>query len=83
MPKESSVYIGYVDGASRHSWNLAFVTWVIYSPTRQLVSVGGVCLRETTNNFVEYTIVIELLRDDILHGIQFLHMFLDSQLVVS
>jgi ribonuclease HI len=61
MPGESSVYFGFTDGASRHTQNLASAAWVIYSPTNQLVSVGGVCLRETTNNVVEYSIVIELL----------------------
>jgi ribonuclease HI len=83
MPEESSVYIGYMDGASRHSQNLASMAWVIYSPTSQLVSVGGVCLRETTNNVVEYSVIIEILRDALSHDIRCLHMFLDSQLVVS
>lgn len=26
------VYLGFIDGASRHTQNLAFVAWVIYYP---------------------------------------------------
>jgi hypothetical protein len=61
MPEESSFYIGYIDSFNHHSQNLASSAWVIYSPTNQLVSIGGLCLRETTNNIVEYRFVIELL----------------------
>ena len=43
----------------------------------------GVCLRPSSNNVVEYSVVIELLHDAISHGIQSLKVHLDSQLVVS
>jgi ribonuclease HI len=46
------------------------------------VSSGGVCLGPSMNNVAEYSIVIELLRDVISHGILFLEVCLDSQLVV-
>ena len=45
--------------------------------------MGGACLGPATNNVVEYNVVIELLRDDIVHGITFLEVRIDSQLVVS
>jgi ribonuclease HI len=61
MPKESLIYFGFVDGTSRHTRHLASIAWVIYSPSSQLVSVGGVCLEVTTNNVVEYSAVIEIL----------------------
>jgi hypothetical protein len=61
MPGELLVYVGFVDGASLHTLNHAFATWAIYSPTNQLVSVGGICLKETTNNVGEYSVIIELL----------------------
>jgi ribonuclease HI len=64
-------------------WNLASTAWVIYSPTNQLVSIGGVCLGETTNNIAEYSVIIKLLRDALSYGIQSLQVYLDSQLVVS
>jgi hypothetical protein len=55
------VYIGFASSVSCHNQNLVFVAWLIYSTTNQLVYVGGVCLGSTTNNVVEYSVVIELL----------------------
>jgi ribonuclease HI len=46
------------------------------------VSSGGICLGPSTNNVAEYSVVIEILRDAISHGIHFLEVLLDSQLVV-
>ena len=80
---EYSIYIGFADGASRHTQNSASAAWVIYTPTGQVLSLGGVCLRPSSNNVVEYSVVIELLRDAISHGIFSLEVRLDSQLVVS
>jgi hypothetical protein len=42
---------------------------VIFTPGGQLLSSGGICLGEATNNVVEYSAVIELLRDALSHGI--------------
>jgi ribonuclease HI len=78
MPTKSSVYIGFTDGASRHTWNLVSAAWVVYSPEGLLVSSSGVCLGPSTNNVAEYSAVIELLRDAISHGILSLKVFLDS-----
>ena len=82
MSTESLVYVGFTDGASCHTQNLASITWVIYSPKGLLVSSGGVCLGPSTNNVVEYSVVIELLHDAISHGILSLEVRLDSQLVI-
>jgi ribonuclease HI len=82
MSMESSVYLGFTDGASRHTQNLASAAWVVYSPEGLLVSSGGICLGPSTNNVAEYSIVIELLHDAISHGIRSLEVRLDSQLVV-
>jgi ribonuclease HI len=82
MSMESSVYLGFEDGASRHIRNLSSTTWVIYSPEGLFVSSGGICLGPFTNNVAEYSIVIELLHDSISHGIHTLEVHLDSQLVV-
>ena len=62
-------YIGFVDGASRHTCNLASAAWVIYSPLRQLVALGGTCLGPASNNVAEYRDVIELLWDALSPGI--------------
>ena len=83
MSMESSTYIGFADGASCHTQHSAFVAWVIYTPISQVLSSGRVCLRPYSNNVAEYSAVIELLRDAILHGFLSLEVRLDSELVVS
>lgn len=82
ISKFSSTYIGFADGISRSTHNLSSATWVIYSPSNELVSIHGICLGQTTNNIVEYSIVIELLVDAITFGIHHLIIRLDSQFVV-
>ena len=76
-------FIGFADGASRHTCNMASATWVIYSPSEQLVASGGACLGPASNNVAEYRDVIELLWDALSRGITQLEVHLDSQLVVS
>ena len=83
MSMESSVYIGFIDGASRHTQNSASTTWVIYTPTGQVLSLGGVSLWPSSNNVVEYSVLIQLLCDVISHGFHSLEVHLDSQLRVS
>jgi ribonuclease HI len=82
MSESSLSYIGFADGASRSTQNLAFPAWAIYAPTNELVSLRGVCLGRATNNIAEYSTVIELLVDAILLGIRHLVVRLDSQLAV-
>ena len=79
---EEGTFIGFMDGASRHTQNLASAAWVIYSPTGQLVVSGGACLGPSTNNVAEYNAVIEILSDPISNGILCLEVRFDSQLVV-
>ena len=83
MSSESEVFIGYADGASRHTQRLASIAWVIFKPQGQLLSSGGICLGDTTNNVAEYSAVIELLRDALSWGIYRPQVYLDAQLVVS
>ena len=71
-------FIGFADGASRHTCNLASAAWVIYSPSGQLVSSGGACLGPATNNVAEYRVVIELLWDSLSHGITQLEVQLSA-----
>ena len=56
---------------------------MIYTPTSQVFSLGGICLRPSSNNVAEYSVIIELLRDAISNGVHSLEVRLDSQLVVS
>ena len=79
----SKWFIGFADSASCHTFNLASATWVIYSPSGQLVSSRGACLGLATNNVAKYRVVIEILWDSLSHGITQLEVRLDSQLVVS
>ena len=79
----SERYIGFTDGASCHTCNVASAAWVIYSPSGQLVAMRGACLVPTSNNVSEYRAVIELLWDALSCGITQLEVRLDSQLVVS
>jgi ribonuclease HI len=58
MSSESKVYVGFTDDANRHTQRLASVAWVIFSPGGQLLSVGGICLGEETNNVFEYSAMI-------------------------
>jgi ribonuclease HI len=83
MSSESKVFVGYADGASRHTPKLASTAWVIFTPQGQFLSSEGICLGDTTNNVFEYSVVIELLHDALSLGISRLRVYLDAQLVVS
>ena len=56
---------------------------MIYTPTGQVLSSGGISLQPSSNNVAEYSAVIELSHDAISHGILSLEVRLDSQLLVS
>jgi len=58
--------------------NISSAAWVIYSPLGQILSSAGSCLGLSTNNLVEYSVVIELLTNSIGHGIDHLIVKLDS-----
>ena len=83
MSVESSTYIGFTNGASRHTQHSASAVWVIYTPTGQVFYSRGVCLWPSSNNVVVYSTIIELLWDAISHGVLSLEVRLYSQLVVS
>ena len=81
---ESSIYIGFADITSRHTQNSASTAWVIYTPTGQVLSSGGVCLWPSLNNVVEYIVpLLSYFVIPISHGVLSLEVRLDSQLVVS
>jgi hypothetical protein len=82
MSTESSVYLGFSEEVSRHTWNLDFTAWVVYSLEGQLVSSSGVFLGPSMNNVVKYSVITEILGDVVSHCIHFLEVLLESQLVV-
>ena len=79
----SEWFVGFADGASHQTCNLASAAWVIYSRSGQLVASRGACLGPTSHNVIEYRAIIEILWDAFSHGITQLDVRLDSQLVVS
>jgi ribonuclease HI len=83
MSSESEVFVGFVDDASQNTRGLASAAWVIFTPQGQLLSLGGICLGDTTNNVSKHNVVLELLHDAFSHGISHLRVYLDTQLVVS
>ena len=76
-------YMGFTDGASRWSSNLASAALVIYSPLHELIHIDGICVGSATNNQDEYNCVNGLLATALQLGIHHLNVFLDSQLLVS
>ena len=78
----SPPFIGYADGASRYSRNLASAGWTIFTPLHTLVLPNGVCIGTATNNQAEYDAVRGLLADALFHCILHLHVHLDSLLLV-
>ena len=82
MSMSSLPYIGFTDGASHSTQNLAYVAWAIYAPTDELISLHGVFLGRATKNVAEYSAVIELFTNAVSLGICHLIVQLDSQLVV-
>ena len=75
-------FYGFTDGAFHHTLNLASAAWVIYSPAEDLVISRAVCLVPTTNNIIEYEVVISLLTEAASQDVRDLVVLMDSQLVV-
>jgi ribonuclease HI len=82
MHPPSAYHIGYADGASHWTQNLASAAWALYTPSHELLHSSGICLGSTTNNQEEYTVVIGLLTEASHRHIRHLSILLDSQLVV-
>ena len=83
MDHQLEPYFGFADGASRWSQNLAAAAWVIYHPDQSPLCSNGVCIGSATNNQAEYDVVISLMCEALHQGIRHMHVYLDSQLVVS
>ena len=78
-----NTFIGFADGANRYTLNLASAAWVLYSPTNDLVSSGGILLGPSTNNLAKYQAVIGLLTEDLDNYVREIMVYLDSELVVQ
>jgi ribonuclease HI len=75
-------HIGYANGASCWTQNLASTAWALYTSSHEMLHSSGICLGSATNNQAKYTAIIGLLADAQHHHIRHLSVFLDSQLVV-
>lgn len=82
MPLNPLIFIGFIDRASPHTWNITSLAWVIYSPSSQVVSSGDAFLGPVTINIVEYSIMIELLSNNTSLVIWHILNHLDLQLIV-
>ena len=82
MSSHSLSYVGYADGASRHTRHIASATWVLYTPESDLLGSGGIFLGNATNNVAEYMSVIQLLTEAASRDISDLVVRLDSQLII-
>jgi ribonuclease HI len=60
MTSSFPIFVRFVDGASRHTRNIASAPWVIYQ-FDEAVSSEGICLGPATNNMEEYHAVIGIL----------------------
>jgi ribonuclease HI len=78
MLVSSLPYIGFTDGTSHSTQNLASAAWEIYAPTDELISLHGVFLGHATNNIMEYSAVIKLLTDVVSLGIRHLVVHINS-----
>jgi ribonuclease HI len=81
MASAFPIFFGFVDGASRHTRDIASATWVIYH-FDEVVSSRGIYLGPATNNMAEYHAVIGLLTQASSLGIFHIIVYLESQLVV-
>ena len=76
-------FTSFVDGANWYTLNLTSATWLLYSPTGDLVSSGGVFLGPSTNNLEEYQAVIGLLTEALANDVREIRVYLESELVVQ
>ena len=75
-------FYGFTDGSCHHTLNLTSAAWVLYSPAKDLVSSGVVCIGPATNNITEYEAVVSLLTKAASQDVHDLVVLMESQLVV-
>ena len=80
---QMSTYPRFTDSTSRYTLNLASSTWVLYSPTNDLVSSWGTCIGPAMNNLGEYHAVIGILTGYLSNNVIQVRVYLDSKLFVS
>ena len=76
-------FTSFADGANRYTLKLASAAGVLYSPTSDMVSSGGVCLGPSTNNLAKHHAVIALVTKSLANDVREIRVYLDSELVVQ
>lgn len=80
-------YFLYTDGGSRGNPGLAAAGWAIFKvqnkDSKEKIKTGSKFLGIQTNNFAEYTAIVEGLKDCISEGISELSIRMDSELAVN
>ena len=71
-------FYDFTDGAYHHTLNLTLASWVLYSPTKDLVSLGAVYIGPATNNITDYEAVIGLLTEAASQDVRDLVVLMDS-----
>ena len=77
-----NTFTGFADNTNRYTLNFTSAAWVLYSPTGDLVILGGVCLGPSTNNLTEYHAGIGLLMESLVNYVREIRVYLESELVV-
>ncbi|MCY4513173.1 MAG: ribonuclease HI family protein [Bdellovibrionales bacterium] len=72
----------YTDGASRGNPGPSALGLQVFNSEKKLIYEEGVCLKQGTNNFAEYSAVVYALELAVKHEVQELHLFSDSELLV-
>ena len=76
-------FIGFADGSHWYTLSIASAAWVLYSPTSEPVSSGGILLGPSTNKLAEYQVVVALLTEALANDVREIRVYLDSKLVVQ
>ena len=75
---QMTTFTGFIDGSNRYTLNLTLASWVLYSPTSDLVSSGGILLGPSTNNLAEYQALIGLFTKSLASDVRNIRVYLDE-----
>ncbi len=82
FPADSGEYVLYCDGASRGNPGAASFGYVLFDSAGNEVAAHGAVLGTQTNNFAEYTALIEGLAQAASLGVRRICVRMDSELAV-
>ena len=80
---KEDLYLLHTDGGSRGNPGKSAAGWVIYSPKHEIIIKNSKYLGIKTNNFAEYTAIVEGLKEALENNILYLQLKMDSELAVK